>query len=292
MNGVDEDFETRLRQHLREAAGRAPSFTRLRAPTPTPGATAPGTPGRASGFGPAGLLRRLRWLAAAAAVIVLGGGGGTWWVVHPSGGGVGPDQVNPGNGAAAGCAAMLTFEGRRYFGWGTLARTPRVVEPLGRATLPGCGDGDVPTRHTTPYSLPGVAVSTAVFADDTVWVARPLSQLRRGLPAELRDLTRPVRCDGDGTSTMSGRLTGVDKMPTGKDYTVQPPYTATFVATRGDTLPLDRYRSVTVQVRVTEDTTGSEPAVLRAALGHGRPVTVSARCRGTAFVAASLRLTG
>lgn len=277
MNAVDEDFETRLRQRLREAADEAPTFRGLDArlsPEAATGAT-----------GSAPRRRAHRWLAAAAAVLVLAGAGGTWWATHPtSGGGTGD-----GDGGAASCAAMLKLDGRTYYGWGDLTRTPRVVDRLGRATMPACGD-DSPARQIRPFALPGVPVDTAVFAEGTVWLNRTLPEMRKGLPAALRDLTRPVQCHGNAPAVMTGSMNDISPMPSDDDLRMRPPYTVTVVATTGEGLSLDRYRSVVVRLRITQDTTGVDPAVLQAALWDGKPVSARWHCDGTAFVADSLRL--
>ena len=93
MNAADEDFETRLRERLHDAADQAPTFRGVEA-TPR-GADPTARPSPPS--------RRHRWLAAAAAVLVLAGGGGAWWSTHTDGAPASGQALDgSGDGSSAG----------------------------------------------------------------------------------------------------------------------------------------------------------------------------------------------
>ena len=110
------------------------------------------------------------------------------------------------------------------------------------------------------------------------------------VPAQLRVLYAPARCDGTGDRDLVGQLSGIHVRVT-EDYHPKPPYTATFVSDAGDGLGLDRYSSVTVQLRVTSTTeAGADPHFLRPALGRGERAQATVGCDGRRFVATAFTL--
>jgi hypothetical protein len=256
-------FEDQLRRRLADAAQSAPAFSgvAVQQPSPAPRAPRPRT-------------RVLLLVAAAAVVVVAAGAAGTVWALR------GPATPS------ASCAAQATFGGRTYVPAGDLVRVPRAGPRVGSLTLPRCDDGQgLSGGEALPaYALAGVGRDAALLADDTVW-------LREGAatPEPLRELFRPVRCQG-APATVAGHLRGIDA-EAATDFAVRAPYTATLLADQGATLPLGAYSAVVVQVQVTEETVGgTDAALLRAALAGGRRITVTVECSGPEFTASQVRL--
>lgn len=262
------DFEQRLREGLDRAAEQAPAFT-----------------GLAADAGPSSDGRRFSWrapLLVAAALALLAGGVGLWAVLD------GPDQ-----GGDAGCAAIVVYDGTRYVGAGGmegLERMPRLGEVIGEARDPGCDDGNGAAlpRTLEVRALHGVAPATAVMADDNLYVAESLARW----PDELAPLRQPVRCANDITVVTGDWISYEGPMPE-QDAELAPPYIAVIVADHGAGLPLERWASVTLRVKVTDATVGGTDAELvKAALQGGRPITAAVHCDDGAFVADRLALTG
>lgn len=199
------------------------------------------------------------------------------------------DPDGESGGGEASCPAKLIFEGREYWGHGSPLRSPVPAGRLGVATRPDCqsfrsGNGVVVSR------LSGVDPALVVISSGGVWIADDFPDAE--LPAEVRDLERPVRCEGQGSTTIAGKwisLVYVD--PTTENTSLEPPYTATVDADAGPGLPLDRYLSVRVAVRVTSSTQGHDDhSLVVQALQHGERVDVLVHCDGNRFVADRIAL--
>ncbi len=247
-----DDIDTVLRAELVRAADTAPVFTALdrrpRPRTPRPHWTA---------------------LAAAAAAVAVVASGGAWWA-----------GTDDGSVEEASCPALLKFQGRIYQGHGDKLRTPRPGTRLGTGAPWGCGDG---RRHVPVRALPGVSPDIAVLTDDGVWVADTV----RSLPPEVAVLDKPVTCTHTGTTTVAGQWVASLPMPS-RDNEVVLPRTAWVEADEGDTLPLDRWREVTIRIRVTRDTAGGDdPTLAEDTLRGPQRVAATVRCDGKRFVAES-----
>jgi hypothetical protein len=80
-------------------------------------------------------------------------------------------------------------------------------------------------------------------------------------------------------------------MPTGSDDQLSPPYVAVIRADHGESLPLDQYAAVTIEVQVTSGTRGgAEPRLVREALRGSTPLNVRVHCDGGRFIAESISL--
>ena len=264
------DFENDLRRHLQGAAEDAPRFTGLRADPPRVTA------------GPDRSRRRLApVLVGVAAAVVLAG----VVVVSVVGRDSGRDS-EPGSEAA--CAAVVDYDGLRYVAAGEVLRSPRPGPVLGEGTVPGCRDGNgaVASRTVEARAVPGVPAGVAVITDDGVFVAEGVTSW----PRPLDDLRRPLACDGAVTS-VTGTWISMDGPMPSSDGRLDPPYVAVVVADEGAGLPLDRYLSVTLSVRVTDRTTGAtDAALVRRGLQGGEAVTFVVGCDGEAYVADRMAL--
>lgn len=124
---------------------------------------------------------RLAGVAVAVAVLGVGGCGAL-------------EDGGASGGAAASCAAVVDFDGRRYSGSGTYEY--ERGEKVGTATEPPCddtpNDGDEGTsaRRVTAYAIkgvdPDVAVAVSDAPEDVVYIADPGDEV----PPELAKLRR------------------------------------------------------------------------------------------------------
>ena len=246
------DFDTRLRRDLRAAADSAPTFTGLREPTRRFPHTRPHV------------------LLAAAAATVAVTATGLWWA-----GGIGPAAP-----PEASCPATLLFDGGTYLQHGDQVRTPRPGSRLGTGTL-GCSDGD----QVTVRELPGADPDRVVLTDTGVWIIEDAAPL----PAAAAILAQPVACTREQPFTVSGDWVSMTGPMPDDDNTLVPPYVAVIAADQGDHLPLDQWSSITIDVRVTPDTTGgTDPDLARTALRGPRRVQATVRCTDGQFVAVTL----
>ncbi|WP_137122761.1 DUF6281 family protein [Segeticoccus rhizosphaerae] len=266
-------FEDDLRRQLKEAADGALKYR-------WQSLERPGEPAEAVRRSPAPRWSR-RWAAAAAAAVVAAGGVGVWSWVATQRGGV----------SEAACAAELKFDGNTYSTVGELLRTPRAGQKVGVAHEPSCDDGDGPSGSASmsAFKIPGVPLKTAFFTNGDVWVNGKLTVL----PDYLRVLYQPVACTASGHFAASGQFTAVNKVSGRRGQIAPPPYVITFVADRGTFPPLQKYASLSLKIRVTNQTIGGRSAKLMIpALRQGRPLTVEMFCDGGRFVATALRPAG
>lgn len=223
------------------------------------------------------LSRRRRVLAAATGVAVAATGLGIW--------------LQSGNvGSEAACPALLQLDGRSYDGVGGVVRTPRPGAVVGEAVMPGCDDGNGPadSETTQAHAIPGIEPELAVLAGGRMWEA---VETPTSAADSMREFLTPVHCRGPEEQTLSGTMTGNNAGPVEEDFHVTAPYVATFRAGAGSGLPLDRYSSVLIRIRVTTETIGGEdPDLLRHALGEGEQVQATVRCDGRRFRAVALAL--
>lgn len=262
------DFERRLAAGLDRAAEQAPAFT-----------------GLAADARPASDRRRSSWrtpVLVAAALALLAGGVGFWAVLD------GPDR-----GGDTDCAALIVYDGARYVGHGgpeSLDRMPRPGEVLGKAREPGCDDGNGAAQPRTleVRAVPGVPPATAVMADDNLYLAESVTRW----PDELAPLRQPVRCTDAITEVTGDWIAHEGPMPE-QDAELKPPYVAVIVADHGAGLPLERWASVTIRVKVTDATDGgTDKELVKASLQGGAPLTAEVHCDGDAFVADRVALSG
>lgn len=246
-----DDFETRLRIQLAEAGEAAPVFPGLESRR-----------ARSRGPGP--------WIGVAAAAVALAIGGGTWIASRDGT----PPQTS--------CPAVMEIQGRTYEGHGEMLRKPRPGKPLGTGVIPGCDDED---RSVNVVELPGVDPRVAVLTNGGVWLAESVASV----PPEVAELDELVACAGEGTGYVAGDWVAVEgPMPT-RDDGLTPPYVAVIQADEGNRVPLTRWSTVTIKVRVSTDTVGADDSRLadRALRGPER-VSVVVHCDGGSFVAESL----
>ena len=290
-----DDFEGALRTRLADATALAPRFSGIDLARPSAD-THPDISRAVSGRGPGRRVPR-RWLvAAASAVVVIAAGG--WWAT-------GRDESTTSPGAAS-CANIVARGNVIYGADGDMKRVPRADQTLPGVSRPRCDDGGEPTSvnenrgagdrsaHGSPgrrervaaFTIAGVDPSVAFLADGQVFVRDDLDSL----PGRLRPFEEPFPCSDAGTIT--GRMTGLSEAAAvTEDYHLAAPYTATFSATGGEGIDNGRYRSVTVDLLVTEATArGTDVALLEQALGHGRTLAVDVTCTGQRFAATALRL--
>ena len=254
------DFETRLRHDLDRAADLAPAFRGVAADRAAGIAARPHR-SRTPGW---------RGLALAAAVAAVAATTPLWW----------PGADSPSEEAS--CAAVMEAGTVRYVAHGEVLRVPRPGRDLGAATVLGCSD--VADRAVRAAALPGVDVTEAVLADGSVWVVDG-----GRVPEEVQILSRPVRCSAAGTQTVGGDWVAVRGAQPEQDGALRAPYVALIQADTGDSLPLETWSSVRVEVEVTPRTAGgADPGLVGRALQGGVPVQAEVTCAGRRFVASSL----
>lgn len=246
-----DDFDTRLRADLLHAAETAPEFTGLHPSQAQRSRPSPWTAALVAAAGVAGIA-----------------GGGAWWASTD-------DPQMEGS-----CPALLEFNGRTYHGHGEMLRTPRPGARIGTGSLPGCGD---PAQAVSVRALPGVNDEVAVLSDSGLWVSDAVGPL----PPEVDMLDRPVTCADSGT--VAGNWVALEgPMPT-RDDELSPPYTAVVEVDQGDHLPLEKWRMVTIRLRVTPDTIGGTDGQLAEhALRGPERVRATVHCDGDRFVAESI----
>ena len=255
------DFETRLRHDLDRAADLAPTF---RGVASDRAADTDARPHRSRTPGWRGLALAAAAVAAVAATTPL------WW----------PGADAPPEEAS--CAAVMEVGTVRYVAHGELLRVPRPGRDLGAATVLGCDD--VADRTVRAAALPGVDSTEAVLADGSAWVVDDGS-----VPEELQILSQPVRCSGAGTQTLGGDWISVRGAQPDQDGALGPPYVALVQADTGESLPLETWSSVRVEVEVTSQTAGgADPALVARTLQGGAPVQAEVTCVGGRYVASSL----
>jgi hypothetical protein len=193
------------------------------------------------------------------------------------------------------CSARFRWQGRVYDSGVRLVRTPFVGERFGRGVLIDCDGTPVdPIRREPLYELkgidPSVAFTTghdkamaAAYVDEDL----PKSQWPQGL-AEAA--TNPV-CTASTSFEGTWSWIDADSWPNPDNFDVEPPYTATFRATRGRHLSLDRWSAVEINVAVDAEVADPpDPALLRQAIDQHRKVLAQVRCRGDQFVARSIQM--
>ena len=254
------DFETRLRHDLDRAADLAPTFRGVAADR------AAGTDARPHRSRTPGW----RGLALAAAAVAAVAATPLWWPGADST----PEEAS--------CAAVMEVGTVRYVAHGELLRVPRPGRDLGAATVLGCSD--VADRAVRAAALPGVHPAEAVLADGSVWVVDG-----GRVPEDVQILSRPVRCSGAGTQSVGGDWVSVRGAPPDQDGALSPPYVALIQADTGDSLPLETWSSVRVEVEVTPRTAGgADPGLVTRALQGDAPVQAQVTCASGRFVASSL----
>lgn len=130
----------------------------------------------------------MRAVASRVAVsLVVGFGGGLVGGCSAVGGG--------GGDAAASCAFVADFGGRRYLG--LYEAEFALGEPVGTAVLPACddtpGDGDpgVREREVRAYAVAGVDPSVAIAVDEVPGALLVVEGVGDQLPVEVRRLVTP-----------------------------------------------------------------------------------------------------
>lgn len=191
-----EDF---VRRSLHVAAEVAPAYDASRLGVAASSAE-PARRARAS----------VRTLAAVAAATVVAASGATWWILGHDG--------SPSSEAV--CAAVLTFQGRTYMGYGPPDRVPRSAQNVGRGIAPGCSESSAlpKNRSVAVHRLRGVDLGSAVFAGGSIWVNATVNKL----PARVGRLNQMVACHATHPSRISGQLTAIHGPPLVGDKATPP----------------------------------------------------------------------
>lgn len=242
--------------------------------------------GAARGFAMADVLARGRrrqrrkrqavGIAGAAAVAVVAGVG--WTALSSTSGDTGDTQ----------CAAMVVFDGQRYYGHGDLMRIPATTgrTDVGRRSSCDDGHGSDPTRDVEVEEIDGIPLSQAFLADGTFYIRDGAD-----FPKLARPWFRPQTCDPDGPTELTGRWLGVTtQIEPQFDGDLRPPYRIDFRI--GQTQPdHPAYAGWRVVIRVTG---AADPALtpqdVADALWDDAPLNVRVHCEGRRFVADGFRV--
>jgi hypothetical protein len=180
------------------------------------------------------------------------------------------------------CAAVMTFHGTTYSGWGDWTRLPRRAGSLGVGQMAAClGVGGQPVHLV---ALPGIDHDRAVMdTDDQFWIASGTAQV----PAFLRLARKPVPCDWAGNRSLSGTWESVmgERQPR-YDGDLNPPYHIGVIIDAHQ-VDMPRWRLVRVRINVSAETdpTLSTSDVKQALWTSGGTLTARSHCDEGRFVA-------
>lgn len=187
---------------------------------------------------------------------------------------------------AADCAAVIRYDGHRYWGLGGLKRTPEVTGRSVSAVLPGCDDTGgkepPPAEPVEAQQLAAVDPTTALLFNGAVYVRDG-----RELPRSTRMWFRAPRCTTTGDFEVTADWLGVTGPREPRfDGDLRPPYRLEVRVTAGP----QRYVGTTVMVRTTATTDPAlSPADVKRSLWQGGQVVASVRCVDGTFEALELR---
>jgi Family of unknown function (DUF6281) len=179
-----------------------------------------------------------------------------------------------GEGLGSGsCGLMAQFEGRSYLGNGVRV-IPTYGGPLGRATIPPCGDDD--GFSIEAFSIVGVSPKVAFAArqyDDLVFIAEGTDSLPRALQ-RLRQVPRCI--DSDAPISLHGPWLGIIGVDGNTEVDLVPPYDLDM---RVDEASAARYERVFLTIHVAESL--GQPLTredVRSSLWKGGTLSIVATC--------------
>lgn len=259
----DPEFEQHLRQRLRAAAETVPEFD---------AGAWDGLQQRQEGSRPTRHHPRSRRpvIAVAAAVLAAVVAGGLWLQLAPGGG-------NTGGGQQASCAEVLSRNHHLYAPYDTV-RVPRHGRMLGHAYWCQDTGPDRPAASEVVYAVPGLPTDRGFWWSDRIWLRSDLSDV----PAAIDELQAPVTCRRP--TTLTGTIEQFDGNRAGTPARV--PFTMGLRVRHAlGRISMQRYATVQVTIKITDNTRGVAGARLADHADTGEPVRVAVVCRGGRFLA-------
>lgn len=182
-----------------------------------------------------------------------------------------------------GCAAIVEYDGHRYWGHGELVRTPATTGRTETGVLPGCddGNGEAVPEEVTVEELEDLPLDEALLVNGSLYVRG-----RGTVPAAARVWFEAPTCDEPGAFELTGAWVGVQSRRKARfDGDIRPPYRISMWVDRGPA----SYVGTRVTVRAEERTDPHlGPKDIKQSLWKGGDVTARVHCQDGRFVADAL----